>query len=162
MFFWKQEYLHRPDEDPFTIGDCQRAVLACLLERDLADVPHFGAMSWPDADEHRRLTAEWLEAQGYKEVSIPYDGSFELEQVMAAFAAYNPDTYYMLTGLSKNDTAHVVICCNTDLVWDTSKDNSGVQAPIPDEDTKQSYYWISVLVPTEIHARDVEEDYEEK
>lgn len=158
MYFWKQEFLHRPDDEPPTVGDCQRAVLACLLELSLEDVPHFGELAWQDADRHRKLVQDWLLHQGYIEVSIPFSGDHTAEEVMAFFGKMNPDTYYMLSGLSANDVCHVVICCNDSLVWDTSKDASGIVAPVPDENIDQSFYWVSVLVPTTIHLNELAED----
>lgn len=52
-----------PGDDPSTIGDCYRTVIACLLSaRNPEWVPHFGAMNLEvnSGWEHYRLARHWL------------------------------------------------------------------------------------------------------
>lgn len=58
-----QEFMHDPANG--VEGDCFRAVLASILDRPIADVPHFAAKTRLASDfwEH---VYEWLEGQGYQ------------------------------------------------------------------------------------------------
>lgn len=58
-----QEFLHDPANG--IEGDCFRAVLASILERPIAEVPHFAAMTKVAADFWEHVYA-WLEVQGFQ------------------------------------------------------------------------------------------------
>ncbi len=60
-----QEFLH--DKTAGIEGDCFRAVLASILERPVADVPHFAAMT-KLASDFWDAVYSWLESQGYEYV----------------------------------------------------------------------------------------------
>ncbi len=131
----KQRYHHDPDNGSY--GDCTRTVFACLLDLDRDVVPHFGADEPP---VHVRSNHEraWLAEQGLVEVTIPYTG--ELAEILCAFGANNTGMHYMLSGTSRTGCAHVVICRNEKIVWDTSLTDSGIIGPC-----SSGYYFISVL-----------------
>ncbi len=58
-----QEFMHDPANG--VEGDCFRAVLASILERPIAEVPHFAAMTKIASDFWEHVYT-WLEAQGYQ------------------------------------------------------------------------------------------------
>jgi len=51
-----QEFIHDP-ENGF-IGDCQRAVIASLMELPLKEVPHFLKEAWGGGNS--KLTGQWM------------------------------------------------------------------------------------------------------
>jgi len=59
-------------------------------------------------------------------VFIPYDNSWTPEEIIRNFGEQNPDLYYILMGLSKNDNSHVVVCRNTGIIHDPSHDEMGI------------------------------------
>ncbi len=58
-----QEFMHDPANG--VEGDCFRAVLASILERPIAEVPHFAGRT-KLASDFWELVYEWLEEQGYQ------------------------------------------------------------------------------------------------
>lgn len=140
MIRHKQLFKHSP---PDTYGDCQRTVYACLLDIPVEDVPHFGELYWDDPDLYvwSRETERWLNSRGLSETQVVFDDP-NLENILKTQANTNPGRYYMLTGMSRNETNHVVIGLDDKIVWDTSIDDSGIVKPRSD-----GYYVISWLVP---------------
>ena len=53
------------------------------------------------------------------------------------------DTYWMMSGKSgKHDCNHVVICCGNQVIWDPSRENSGVTGK-----NKDGQVWCEYLIP---------------
>ena len=65
-----------------------------------------------------------------------------LQEILNWMNESNPNIYYMLTGKSKNNVGHVVVCCNDRIIHDPSLDNSGIVGPIDDT------FIIEMLVST--------------
>ena len=80
-----------------------------------------------------RCINEYLCDIGYYMVSFSL-ASDTAEGIMDWMQEQNPNLYYMLTGKSKNNVGHVVICCNDKIIHDPSLDNSGIVGPV-DNDT---------------------------
>lgn len=142
MKFHKQLFRHRPDDD--VIGDCHRTALACLLDREPADVPHFAQMHWPDVDSagFDRSVRRWLALQGYKLVSVAYTVEC-LEQLMYIMRLSAPGVFYLLGGTSRNGTNHTVIGCGGAIVHDPSLDDSGIVGPL----LEPPVYLVQYLIP---------------
>jgi hypothetical protein len=134
----KQLFRHDPEHGVY--GDCHRTALACLLDLEPEQVPHFGEnFESPEVFSHR--VAEWLSAQGWCEVSVPYQST--LDELLQCQEALNPDVYYLLGGKSRTGCGHTVIGCGGEIVWDPSLDNSGIVAPFDTD----GLYWVTWLVP---------------
>ena len=138
----KQKFLQ--DEAAGTTGDCGRAVLACLLDLDVEEVPHFGE-NLPQrfsGVEYNRRENEWLRGRGLYRVKIVFDGELSVDRVIRAVSSNNPDLLFLLVGTSKNETTHVVVCGNNKIVHDTALDDSGIVGP-----EGCGFYFVEFLVP---------------
>lgn len=141
----KQLYRHKPAEGQ--IGDCHRTAIACLLDMEPADVPHFGIS---DFDTEGRITKHtqaeetdaWLRERGMQCVHLPYPLP-ELADVLAWVGGNNTHTYWLLGGFSKTGVNHTVIAQGNCIVWDPSLDDSGIVGPCTD-----GYFWATFIVPT--------------
>lgn len=132
----KQLLRHNP---PATYGDCFRTAIAIVLDMNAADVPHF--MDGGSSGEDAALAAEaWLNARGMTAINIVCDGSRPLQAVLDSIAGTNlrQMPVFLLTGTSRNGCAHVVVCCNGDIVCDPAIDDSGIIGPCDD-----GYYWLT-------------------
>ncbi|MCW2764008.1 MAG: hypothetical protein JWR85_4209 [Marmoricola sp.] len=133
----KQLFRHKPPE---TYGDCARTVYACMLDIQPADVPHFGELYWDKPEEWRKAELDWFNSQGYQLLTLAY--SDKLENIHGSIATLNPNVYYMLSGTSRNECNHLVICRNGEIVHDPAQDDSGIIGPCDD-----GYYWIYYIIP---------------
>lgn len=147
----KQLHRHRPDLGEY--GDCLRTCIACLLDLSPEDVPH---LHTPDDVEAATVLDRWLASGGRERlehrpamsperfaplqlVRVPFGGDQPMQAVLDNFGGLNPGLRYMLVGTSRNGVAHVVICRDDAVVWDTSLDDSGIVGPIG------GLYWVLVL-----------------
>lgn len=149
MKFQKQKYLHNPSKGE--IGDCWRTALACLLDLDKEDVPHWLEKHWDNEDmddQVRKDTEDWLLERGYRLVSVTLGGFLGLAGILEYMRNLNPLIVYLLSGISNNQVSHVVICRGGELIWDTAKDDSGSNlAPYADINSLATYYEIQFLTP---------------
>lgn len=136
MIKQKQLFRHNPPE---TFGDCQRTVIACLLNKRQVDVPNFGVF-YEDGEKFFREVDAYLATQGLARVTIYY--ACKLDEVLAMMGAVNPTAYYILGGASKNGTNHVVIGLGGAIAWDPAIDNSGIVGP-----ADNGHYSVEFLVP---------------
>lgn len=139
MQYHKQKFLHNPDQGTF--GDCHRTVIACLLDKEPEEVPHWG-IHYFDTDMFSKVCNDYLASQGLMEVRVPFQ--CELDVVLNHQKCVNPGVYYMLTGKSRTGTNHVVVCLDDKIIHDPSLTNSGIIAPCIEDD----HYWIGYLVST--------------
>lgn len=144
MYKVKQKFKHNPPE---TYGDCQRTVLACLLEVPPDSIPNFGVYYGKDKEWEEALT-NWLKSRGLDTIQTIYDG--DLEKVLRTQKNINPGRYYMLCGVSANGTNHVVIGLDDQIVWDPAIDDSGIVGP----SNQTGYYHVEFLVPRFMNAAD--------
>ena len=134
----KQLFLHDPDNGVW--GDCYRTAFACLLDIEPERVPHFCHEGVP-AEIANGLLGEWLKRRRLTYFQVLYPGEYGLKEILTTMENVNPDVYYILGGKSKSGVAHVVICCNDEIVHDPSRNNNGIVGP------DEGYYWITVLIP---------------
>lgn len=100
-----QEFLH--DKAAGVEGDCFRAVLASILERPIAEVPHFADITkGQGASEFWESVYEWLETQGYEYVStkVAPEGALEFHSLSGPSPRGN-GTYHAVVGLN-GEVAH--------------------------------------------------------
>lgn len=145
MIKYKQLFRHDPKNG--TYGDCDRTVIACLLDMEPKYIPHF----WnhipdenapqKDIDKARECKNEWLERNNLKLITTVFNGKDDLQLILDSVSNSNPGEYYILAGESKNGCNHVVICKDGEIVHDPSLDESGIIGPcIP-----TGFYEISFL-----------------
>jgi len=120
-----------------------------MLDMDRDSVPHFydgySNTGFEDADR-------WLLTKGLTLFEFPISG--ELEDVLSAVARWNPDRYYLLLGKSPRGVNHQVIALNDKIVCDPAIEGGGLIGPC----TKSGYYWITLLLPAQIHRAVEKED----
>ena len=115
----KQQIKHDPKNGQY--GDCQRAVIASLLELPLEEVPHFNGLSKGDSCEFHELLQEFVGKHGYIWYSTPF---------FSGAMAFGSDhaVYHEIAGPSPRDpnTYHAVVGRNGQIVHDPHPDNTGL------------------------------------
>lgn len=123
----KQLVMHRPDLDQY--GDCERAVIASLLDKPIATVPNFNQIARGDATIYWEEIHKYLLPLGYAYLTLPYrhGGAFfgvpsDLEDKVL---------YHGMSGRSPRDPAtfHAVVGCNGKVVFDPHPDDRGILQP---------------------------------
>lgn len=120
----KQRFLHRPEQGQH--GDCSRTVLACLLDLEPEEVPHWHE-DLTGAEQDRRHR-EWLAERGLTLLHFAWHG-VDRDWVDGAMRHWNPGHHYLLCGQSPRGTYHVVICCDGEMVHDPHPEGGGVIGP---------------------------------
>jgi hypothetical protein len=133
----KQLFLHRPAEGQY--GDCHRTAIACLLDLEPDQVPHF-LHDDCDGTAFRKRVDAYLRTQGLVQVEEAFNSS--LADVLLTLDSLAPHVYYLLGGKSKTGCNHTVIGCGGEIVWDPSPAEVGIVGPCSD-----GMYWITFLVP---------------
>lgn len=132
----KQLFRHRPEQGVY--GDCHRTAIACVLDLEAGDVPHF--MDGGDAPlAHDRCEA-WLNERGISTIEILFDGSMPVENILSTISGMNRRgrPAFLLQGTSANGFRHFVACCDGEIVCDPSLDDSGIIGPCDD-----GFYWLT-------------------
>lgn len=114
-----QEFLHRPEIGQY--GDCQRAVIASLLDLPISEVPHFNGIAKGDP------TVFWTELQtfcrrhGYAYLTVPACSG-------VAFFGLDDDVYHEISGPSPrgNGVFHCVIGKGGQIVFDPHPSRAGL------------------------------------
>lgn len=140
MLKHKQLFRHRPEDGQ--IGDCFRSTIACLLNMRPEEVPHFVKDAIENGEElaAAAYADKWLMARGYSIIEFPLQAP-SVEEALKWANSHMRNTYYMLSGTSRNAVNHVVICLKDKIHWDTAQDDSGIIGP-----TDDGYYWLSVII----------------
>lgn len=147
----KQKYRHQPPE---FIGDCHRTAIACVLDLDRDDVPHFGEVHWHEPEKFYEAFDRWLENQGYAQVSLAWDGeNTELQQVLDGIGCFNPELYWLLGGKSKNGTNHTVVCRGNAIVWDPAIDGSGIVGPSTHDDGTEPMWYATFITTLQMRGK---------
>jgi len=136
----RHQQLFRHDPTNGIYGDCFRTVIACLLRVPPADVPHVAAGE-TTGDESNALMRAWLAERGYRMIEFPLLGEMTLADVLHWGDTYSEGMHWLLSGKSRNNCGHVVICHGNQIVHDTSIDQSGIVGP-----SEGGFWWISWLV----------------
>lgn len=125
-----QKQLYRHDPANGVYGDCYRTVIACLLDLAPTDVPHInedtGASGMKEQGDAMDV---WLAGRGLREINIAFPGDTPLADVLSTMEAMNPGLRFMITGTSRNETNHCVICRSGEIEWDPSLTDSGIVGP---------------------------------
>lgn len=141
MKFHKQRFMHNPPEE---IGDCHRTAIACMLDLEPEQVPHFGKIHWENGDAWYAAEAAFLREHGFAHANIWFEARDDLkaEHVMATMKHTCPDVYYLLGGKSRTGNDHTVIGLNDQIAHDPSPLESGIIGPMT-----SGYYIITLFIP---------------
>lgn len=114
-----QEFVNRPEIGQH--GDCQRAVIASLLELPIEDVPHFlQEAKGDDADFWDRLQG-FCRSKGFAYLTVP-------ARCGAAFYGDCEGVYHEISGPSPrgNGVFHAVVGCDGQIIFDPHPSRSGL------------------------------------
>lgn len=131
-----QEFVHLPEIGQY--GDCQRAVVASLLELPIAEVPHFLALSKNDPSEYWDMLQAFCRARGFAYLTMP-------ARCGALFFGEVGDVYHEIAGPSPrgNGVTHAVVGCNGELFFDPHPSRAGLAG---DPATWEHSYLVKVDV----------------
>lgn len=102
-------------DHPTMVGDCWRAAIACILEQDVEQVPHFVQMDEDGIADWWDASSEWLNERGY-------------ELLPQFFNNFKEDEFYLVTGKSpRGDFDHVVVYQNGKMVHDPHPSGDGIE-----------------------------------
>lgn len=142
MLFHRQMINHDPENGQW--GDCFRTALACVLDMEVLDVPHF-CDGDPDTETFSKLLNGWLSSRGIAMFDVPYDSS--LDDLLRVQSVLNANVYYLLSGESRRGVNHTVVCRGGEIVHDPAGD-SGIIGPCIDRETPEhdrKFYWVQVV-----------------
>lgn len=116
----KQEFIHDPSNGVY--GDCQRAVIASLLDLPLKDVPHFMEITNDDPVGYWELLQSFLRERGYAYLAIPAKSG------AAFYGASDEAIFHEISGPSPrgNGVFHAVVGCDGRIVFDPHPSNDGL------------------------------------
>ncbi len=114
-----QEFLHEPNIGQY--GDCQRAVIASLLELPIAEVPHFSREAEGGAGDFWDLLQAFCMRHGFAYLQVPALAGH-------AFYGHDGDVYHEISGPSPrgNGAYHAVVGCNGRIVFDPHPSRAGL------------------------------------
>ena len=114
-----QEFVHRPEIGQ--LGDCQRAVIASLLELPISEVPHFLQDCKGDPSDYWGAIQAFLAARGLAYIWVPSRSGF-------AFFGEGVDVYHEIAGPSPrgNGVLHAVVGRNGVIVHDPHPSKAGL------------------------------------
>lgn len=139
MIFQKQIHPHLPEAGLY--GDCFRTCVACLLDLEVHEVPHFFQIEKDTGDDADILIRDFLATRGLMLFRFPVCGS--LERITEQMEASNGRAMYMLQGRSPRGEEHVVIYKGADLLWDPAPGGKGIIGPGTND-----VFWIILLMPS--------------
>ena len=139
MKYHKQLFRHDPAKGSH--GDCQRTCIACLLDKDLDEVPNFG-IHYDDTDKFQEMLDTYLASVGYLVVQLHFTGDVSPQEILTYVGTNNARSKYMLCGRTDRGFNHVVICEGTSFLHDPHADNTFINGPCDD-----GYYWLNLLIP---------------
>lgn len=153
MKFFKQMYRHDPKNGIY--GDCDRTVIACLLDFDHpTDVPHFferiseESEQW-EVDEAYERKKEWLRKRGKTIVQFSFTTD-DLKTVVEAISFQNSGIPFALIGRASRGVGHVVLCENGRIIHDPHPDIDVIPADPSDiilgPEPVTEAYWVQFIV----------------
>lgn len=114
-----QEFVHKPEIGQH--GDCQRAVLASLLELPIAEVPHFLQLSNGEPDDYWDRLQAFCRSHGFAYMTVP-------SRCGAIFYGDEGDIFHEISGPSPRGkgVSHAVVGCNGQIVFDPHPSRDGL------------------------------------
>lgn len=143
MRYLKQ--LHRHDPENGSVGDCYRTCLACLLDKDVEDVPHLNEVV--PAEEFHAFYGKFLSERGLTIITVAYSGSETLEEILHVVSFHNPGMPFMVSGKSKGgEWNHIVIAMDGKVIWDPSPKTEDGEHRLVGPSTPDGFWWVDFLV----------------
>lgn len=114
-----QEFLHQPEVGQY--GDCQRAVIASLLDLPIAEVPHFLQLAKGDPVEYWEGLQLFVASKGFALLTVPAKSG-------AAFFGRAHGFFHEISGPSPrgNGTNHAVVGFDGRIVFDPHPSRAGL------------------------------------
>lgn len=142
----KQRIKHDPANGLY--GDCHRTAIACILDMEAEDVPHFmdGTPGKGPAPEANAAAERWLNERGLNQICVLFSGSLSVQEVIETVKNTNherPGIVFILGGESRTGVNHSVVCCDGAIVCDPSPVGAGIVGPCDD-----GFYWLTFFGST--------------
>ena len=114
-----QEFIHTPEIGQY--GDCQRAVIASLLNLPISEVPHFNGIAKEDPLVFWEALQSFCKSHGYVYLTVPARSVF-------AFYGLDEDVYHEISGPSPrgNGITHAVVGKGGHVVFDPHPSKAGL------------------------------------
>jgi hypothetical protein len=114
-----QEFIHAPDIGQH--GDCQRAVIASLLDLPISSVPHFLQVADGDPTIYWETLQTFVRTHGFAYLTMP-------ARAGQAFFGDEGDVFHEISGPSPrgNGVRHAVVGCNGEIVFDPHPSRAGL------------------------------------
>jgi len=115
----KQEFAHKPEIGQY--GDCERAVIASLLDLPISEIPHFLQDASGDPDVYCDSLQAFLNKRGYALLIVPASSG-------ATFFGETCPIYHEICGPSPrgNGVTHAVVGMDGQVVFDPHPDGTGL------------------------------------
>ena len=114
-------------------GDCLRACIASLLDRDAEAVPHFYETT-DSGEVALGAMRKYLAGLGYGAAMIAYSGAAPLDDLMSIMPDIFADAHYLLFGRTESGEPHVVVCQGDRVVHNPSWGGFSSRITQPTED----------------------------
>lgn len=121
----EQEFVHKPEIGQY--GDCQRAVIASLLDLPISSVPHFLQIANGDTIIYYEELQKFLLSKGYAYLTVR---AFNWD----AFFGLNEEIYHEISGPSPrgNGVHHAVVGKGGKIVFDPHPSKAGLAGSVED------------------------------
>jgi hypothetical protein len=139
-----QLFRHEPHNEIY--GDCHRTAIACLLDKEPWEVPHFVGELYTTSRTDYVVDLEvdkWLEQFGLFQAHIHFNGEVGLDAIFQYMRMWNPYTFYIMGGTSPRGTPHSVICRGGGFYWDPHPEGGFLPRPYTDD----GLYQLTFLLP---------------
>ena len=144
-----QRFRHLPEEGLY--GDCHRTAIACLLDLEPEQVPHFGeigALAEQRGEDYdwRADVERYLNTQGYTQMDYCMMPD-NLDNFFLMMEDRAPKVYYLMGGESPRGTNHTIVCCGGGFYHDPHPDGGFIVAPMSNK-----CYEATFLLPLSMKA----------
>jgi hypothetical protein len=145
MKYHKQIHLHKGDKE--IAGSCYPTVIACLLDKEIKDVPNFNILYWTkqekkniqiclekrygskEDENYENKVSDYLDWLWFNVLEAYLYGQGLREQYIEDIDTWlinNKGKYYMATGISPRNVLHIVIYKDGKLEHDPHPSNAGL------------------------------------
>lgn len=118
-----------PHDPPHSYGDCLRACIATIMDREPRCVPHF-ADNGVSGDEAMAAMRSWLITLGYAPFLAAWPGDIPLADLLDMMRILNPGSTYVLFGGTVGGADHCVVCQGGQVVHNPAWYGATVVGPL--------------------------------
>lgn len=114
-----QEFIHAPEVGQY--GDCQRAVIASLLDLPISEVPHFLQEAQGDPNIYWEKLQTFVRSHGFAYLTVHAQSGI-------SFFGDDGDVYHEISGPSPrgNGVSHAVVGRNGEVAFDPHPSRAGL------------------------------------